>query len=126
MPVIRNLNLEVEKGQNSSTIIVSYQICFGLRDKRLRGKWWEEVNLYADDHQDSFIMNLRRRPIFANHLSDESCEEIQRVEKTVNNSLLNEDDRIGNREDEIYVKVLLGSPNPKSTSAISNIVTNRF
>ena len=122
MPSIRNLNLEIIRRQTTSDVIVTYQICYSLKEIMLKTKMWERVALYAQDERSVFLANLRERPISTLDIDDRRCEDPQRIEQTFSNQLLNEDDRWRNRIDEIFVKIDLTVPEPETISIRSNSI----
>lgn len=124
MATISNLKLSIKKGSKTSSVKVTYDICFSYCERLADSVFVEKVTLRGDDPiNDDHLLTMANNCVKATS----ACVS-RSYSRTVNNSVLNEDPKILwiKQSDEIYARVTLSPFNPGSTSANSNIVSSYF
>lgn len=122
MATITNLNLDINPGNNTSTVNVSYRINFNAAERADDSVFIERVILMGDDTNgiDDFLITLSSTRAVANTNSIERS-----FTRIVNNNTLNEDRGLNGR-DEIYARVTLTPFTPAPVTADSVIRTGNF
>ena len=123
MPFIQDLNLQINTGNNTSTVTVRYTIRFSPNELAADSVFNERVILMGDDGNgvDDFLVNLVSTRAVANNNT------IQRTfNRTVNNNLLDEDASVFNGRDEVYARIILTPFTPTTAQVDSNIITANF
>ena len=124
MATISKLNLNIVKGKTTSSVTVTYDICFSRCELMDKTTFTETISLKGDDawpDQDDHLRTLYSNCVQAS----KRCIPRKIVQK-VSNKVLNEDDWFLNRTDEVYAKVKLSPFKPRGTNSNSNIVYDRF
>lgn len=124
MANIVNLKLDIKKGSRRSKVTVTYDICYSHCEVMDNTTFIETVRLKGDDawpNPDDNLIVLKNSCVSAT----KRCLKRKFI-SSIANSILNEDDSIFNRGDEVYAQVNLAPFKPSSTSASSNIISSRF
>ena len=118
MANINNLKLDIKKGSRRSKVTVTYDICFSHCEVMDNTTFIETLRLKGDDawpNPDDNLIVLKNSCVSAT----KRCLKRKFV-NTIANSILNEDDSIFNRGDEVYAHVKLTPFKARATSALSH------
>lgn len=121
MATISKLKLEIKKGSSVSDVTISYALCFTHCERMAKSVFVEHVSLRADDPIDNHLCSLGNTCIKAS----KACIP-RKFTRKIKNSILNEDDRIFNRGDEVYARVRITPFKPSGKKADSNIISSHF
>lgn len=123
MATIANLKLEIKKGTSKSEVTVSYNLYFSHCERLAESVFIENVTLRGDDSPlaDDHLITIRKSCVKA------TSGVIKRKHvRKIKNSVLNEDDFLFNRTDEVYARVKLTPFTPGSKQTDSNIISGNF
>ncbi len=122
MATISKLKLEIKKGSSVSDVTVSYELCFTQCERMAESVFIENVSLRGSDFgPDDHLFTLGNTCIKAT----KACVP-RKFSRKLKNSVLNEDNTIFNRGDEVYARVRITPFKPSSKKADSNIISSRF
>lgn len=124
MATITGLKLEIKKGSSQSDVSISYNIHFTHCERVAGSTFLERVSLRGDDSPGNPDDHLTW--IGSSCIKATKNVVARSFKRKVNNSVLDEDDFIFNRGDEVYARVSLTPFNPSSTTVDSNIISSNF
>lgn len=123
MATIANLKLSIKKGSSRSDVTVSYDICFSHCEILDNTVFVENVTLKGDDGvlADDHLLTITNNCVKAS----KGCV-TRKFVRNVNNNVLDEDDSVFNRTDEVYAKVHIKPFVASQRTATSNIISSNF
>jgi len=123
MANIANLDLDIKKGSKESTVIVTYEICFTNCEIKAGAFFSDYSDIYGSDPgPDDHLVRIGVSSCFK---ATKECIK-RKYTRKVNNSVLNEDNWLFNRGDEVYAKACVKPFVPTGDCANSTIHHDKF